>query len=323
MASYNGYVYQNSKEFPFRIYEATKNFSAQGSFSDANLTLRDVRDNSGFSFAVRLSRLVNFHPDILKNPETRPQLLKEPVERLITLLKRCKRIDLNQQFKMLKTAQNKVNVNEKDVVVTIAKHILLPLFGNVTYEKGYEKYLLKTSQDVDGEYLGIGSEYTWHGSTELRVEGCNIISTEEDLSEGEQPDYVSSDEESLDDTSHPGASYQPPLSAYPEACPSPGSDSSSDSSSDSTFEGKVKVDFRRLISQLVETCVVCSFTENNINPRLNTMVPTVLFNMQSFRVCLYDCKNDILLISEPRPLTSGNKVSRTACFIIWLVVHHR
>lgn len=77
---------------------------------------------------------------------------------------------------------------------------------NLTGDSKSRKQLQQISQDdYDVKYLGIGSAKTWHGSSEIRIQSCNMIGTDEHLFEGE-PVYMSDDEESVDD---PSASFQP------------------------------------------------------------------------------------------------------------------
>lgn len=86
------------------------------------------------------------------------------------------------------------------------------------------------------KYLGVGGVDTWHGTTELRVKGCTIISTDEPLlDEGEE--QYSDDEESI----------QAPSAATESSEPLP------KSGSNVSFEGKLKIDFRKQVSQLVAT----------------------------------------------------------------------
>lgn len=89
------------------------------------------------------------------------------------------------------------------------------------------------------------------------------------------------------------------------------------------IEEKIKMNLRKNLSQLVTTCVVSSFTESNVHPHLNPLVPTLLVNKEAFRICMYDCENDVLLLSEPKSFTTKGGISRTANLILWLVANHR
>ena len=82
------------------------------------------------------------------------------------------------------------------------------------------------------------------------------------------------------------------------------------------------------INKLVATSVTCSFTHHNNDETSNPLTPTVMINHNSFCVSLYDCKNDVLLISEPRSLyQKGSHGCRTlcpsACLFLWIVINHR
>ena len=52
------------------------------------------------------------------------------------------------------------------------------------------------------------------------------------------------------------------------------------------------------LPQAVGTCVVASFTAKGPHTGHRALVPTVLIDEKQFRVCLYDCNKDVLLISQ-------------------------
>ena len=186
-------------------------------------------------------------------------------------------------------------VTEKLIVVNLIKHLLVPLLGPVDVEKGYGRLVEQVGMvgpDVTLTDLGVGSVNTWHGSTEVRV-GCPAIVTRESLGDGYEEN---SDGETDDDVDVPEQSV--------------------------SFEGNIRISNRH-IGQLVATCVVNSFTEANLNPGLNPVTPTILFNRSSYRICLYDCKKDVLLLSEPKNLTTRGGLSRTSALLLWLTVNHR
>ena len=53
-----------------------------------------------------------------------------------------------------------------------------------------------------------------------------------------------------------------------------------------------------ILYQAFGTCVVASFTEKLLHPDMSALVPTIIINDQQFRVCLYDCEKDVLLLSD-------------------------
>ena len=65
-------------------------------------------------------------------------------------------------------------------------------------------------------------------------------------------------------------------------------------------EGKGIINFWDNLDQVVSTCVTYSFTEHSLHIRMNPLVPTILMNTNSMRVCLYDCQHDILFLSAER-----------------------
>ena len=98
-------------------------------------------------------------------------------------------------------------------------------------------------------------------------------------------------------------------------------------------EGYTYVEDKRCIAdrdlhKLVATTVTCSFTNHNNHLDLNPLSPTLLLNSKSFRVCMYDCVHDILLLSQPidlfKVVKSGRKIlAPSACLLLWIVVNHR
>ena len=217
------------------------------------------------------------------------------IARLVAVLKQCRGENLEDRLMELKRAANLSAVTEKFIVVNLIKHLLVPLFGHVDLEKGYGSLVEQVGMlgaDVTITDLGVGGVHTWHGSTEVRVKGCPAIVTLEGLGEC----YEENSDGETDDGDFPEQSV--------------------------SFEGKIRVSNRH-IGQLVATCVVNSFTEANVNPGLNPVIPTILFNRSSYRICLYNCNNDVLLLSEPKNLTTSGGLSRTGALLLWLTVNHR
>ena len=228
--------------------------------------------------------IFHFDPTLFSSAESRPEELKESIEKLISIIQSRKTIEL----------ESVVNT-EKEVLINIAKKVLVPLFGNVTFEKSYRASLRGTQIPV--EPIGFGSQKTWYGTPDLRIHSCVCVSTSGvDKDEGES-DSDESDGDELD-----GDELD---------------DSSDASLSSISIEGNVK-------SQLVATAVTYSFTMASIQPTLNTIVPTILLNRVSFQVCLYDCETDLVLISGPKRLvTTRGCLSKSGVLLLWLCINHR
>ena len=293
MARYNGEcIYPFIREIQFRILEVSQGFNPESSFSDVDLTLTSIRNVNGDHLYVRLQRLFNFDPDILTFPEKRPPSMYRSTARLVSMLKRCRNRNLEDHLMILKAAAKLSGVTEKIIVLNLVKNLLVPLFGPVDLDTGYQSLVERVGMlgpDVTVTDLGVGAVHTWHGSTEVRVKGCPAIVTLEGL--GDSCDENSDGE--TDDVDIP-----------------------------EHFEGKIRVSNQHF-GQLVATCVVNSFTEANLNPGLNPVIPTILFNRSNYRICLYDCENDVLLLSEPKNLTTRGCFSRTGALLLWLTVNHR
>ena len=296
MARINGYcIYPHVKDHSF-ILQKARNFTSTGELSSLNLVVDDIKDDSGFSLAIPLDRLIHIDLELFSEPEKRPDAMKDHFERLITLLKKCRGTNLQTE----KITRPK-RILEKDVVYTLAKKILIPLFGSIDFEKGYGSYV-SDLQGAEVKSLGIGSLDTWHGESEIRIEKCDALLTLDPLSE-----ELASNEDEQDRASN---------------------DELTIGISSTALDGKIKISERKNIGQLVGTCVVNSFTEKNCeekeNRTLNTPIPTILFNKTAFIICFYDAKNDVMLLSEPRNLLNQDGgISRTAVLLLWITVYHR
>ena len=53
------------------------------------------------------------------------------------------------------------------------------------------------------------------------------------------------------------------------------------------------------------------------------MVPSILIGKHHFRVCLYHCERDILLLSSTVSLSTNGCLSQSAMALIWAVLNHR
>lgn len=58
------------------------------------------------------------------------------------------------------------------------------------------------------------------------------------------------------------------------------------------------------LPQAVGTCVVAPFTGKGCHPEHKALVPTALIDEKQFRICLYDCDKDVLLISTSKLLAT-------------------
>ena len=127
---------------------------------------------------------------------------------------------------------------------------------------------------------------TWHGTPDVRVRGAPFVLQRKEESEESDTESITSD----------GAT--------------------------TTFEAK-KNFLPSNLPQTISTCVVSSSTEKRLHPDLPAIVPTILIDEHQFQVCLYDCENDVLLISEPVELAKKGGLSSSGMAILWLVINHR
>lgn len=134
----------------------------------------------------------------------------------------------------------------------------------------------------------MGTLDTWHGTPDIRTRGSEVILGDMDSHD----DEVSSDDESV-----------------------AGSDGAT-----ANWEGKAK---NANVAQAVGTCVVASFTEKSTHSNLNSLVPTILIDKHSFRVVLYDCEKDVLLITDTKLLSTNGYLSQSSMAFLWILINHR
>ena len=155
--------------------------------------------------------------------------------------------------------------------------------------------LVSSTPGIKSDSLGIGTLSTWHGTPDLRVRGVEVI-VRKPLEELDDEDSEMVEERDSDEEGSDGGSA--PI--------------------------EVKITYMSsFLPQTIATCVVSSFTERNLHPRKPSIVPTILLARNQFRVCLYDCVTDALLISEPKPMATKGGLSRSTVAFQWLVINHR
>ena len=180
---------------------------------------------------------------------------------------------------------------ESDVMISLSSNVFVPLCSEVLLESRYAARILSMPELQAGD-IGLGSVNTWHGTPDARIRGMEVVWREDS-------GYVCAVEE--DDSEDEG---------------------SVKSDGNSTVEEKVMTKESNL-AQAVGTCVVASFTAKARDPERKALVPTVLIDEKEFRVILYDCEEDIILISTSIALATKGTLSRSVMALLWLVINHR
>ncbi len=75
-------------------------------------------------------------------------------------------------------------------------------------------------------------------------------------------------------------------------------------------------------SQAIGTVVLSSFIEHNLHKDLNPLVACLLINRYSLQILMYDCKSDILLMSEDFIFRNGDDIKKES-ILLWLIFNHR
>lgn len=177
---------------------------------------------------------------------------------------------------------------KNDVLLAIAAEILVHISPEVTMGKRYRRAIadLKTKNpkiSFQTSPLGMGHQSTWHGSIDSRVKGGIVVCH----GEGENCEGEKSDAE--------------------------------DSASDAEEIGARTAN----LSQVVAINVVSSFTEKANHRLLSGFIPTVVLYKDSFRITLFDCTKDILLISNKKSFVTRDHLSQSGIALLWAVFNHR
>ena len=191
--------------------------------------------------------------------------------------------------------------SEQDVMLAIASEILVHISPEVTMEKRYRRALSSlvscnpnVPKTLTTSALGMGNKYAWHGTIDTRARGSVVIS------KGEEEEELENQSESENE-------------------------SSSGEQSDGTttnLEDKIKYKACNL-PQVVAICVVSSYTEKASHPDMSSFIPTIMIDKMSFRICLFDCKKDVLLISNKKSLCTKGHLSPSGIALLWVVFNHR
>ena len=280
-------------DLPFFFYKITNGFNPTTPFSKAYLTFEHYKDN-GQALAVRFKNLFTFDGTLLDTPDKRPEDLAASMDKLVRSMKE-------------KSPYTGTFATEGELVINLCRDVLIPLFGEVTLEKRYAKKI--TDNDLQGataEHIGMGTKTTWHGTPDLRVKGCPLVTTTVPLVADEE---MTEDMEDIENS--PQSQASPPQQASPHSI-----------GSSTNIESKLEMKPAHL-DQLITTSVVAAFIEHRIHPLQNPLIPTILINRKGFKICLYDPKDDILLISKTKNILKKGSLSSSGLLLLWIVVHHR
>jgi len=77
------------------------------------------------------------------------------------------------------------------------------------------------------------------------------------------------------------------------------------------------------VHQLIAAAIAASFTEINLHPDLNPLIPVIIICIPQAKICLYDCKNDLLIMSETFNWIKFGRLERIYMLLVWITIHHR
>jgi len=285
------------KHFSFCLYKITENFNPTSSFSRVELNMTPFKSTAGAHLGIRAAEL--YRLDQLE--------ITDENKNFMNFICTCDHVSWPPKVKQKL---------ESTTFIEISRKLLVPLteMNEVILDSTYHSYLKNlvsqppshveiSDSRLTSNYIGCGSFDTWHGSPDARVRGTEIICHK-----------FTDDESSGSDT------YE----EISETASNASNISNVSSGTTTAIEAKLE-SITRHLPQLVSTCVVSSFIENNLHKTLDPMVPCILIDPYRFTVCFYDCTDDLLLISEPKQLQSmnNNTLSRSAALLLWLTINHR
>ncbi len=182
-----------------------------------------------------------------------------------------------------------IDSNECDIVIGLAKK-LAPLCSDVLLEN--------TAAGLSGGPIGIGLVDTWHGTPDMRL----ISEPGEYIEALVKEDDVELDGSEVEEDPDPDSDFR-----FPTEVP-----------------GHVAVNknIRIELSQLVGMTVVSSFTNANLNR--GHVTAALLLCCKKVQLCIYDCVNDVLSLSDEVPLVNQDgSTSHHGAILIWIALHFR
>ena len=302
------------EDIPFYLYEVTQTFNPASTFSNVDIHMAPYKSGIEGAYPVVRTRGL-FNLDRLEKTAENGDAIE--------FIRNCKQKPWPPWSVQPQT--------EHASLMEISRRLFVPLCkaNCVTLEKTYHSSLTPDDELIKFQALGMGSFKTWHGSPDAWLRGTEVVYNS--VTGGETDTEVeenSQEEQNYDSDSSSG------MTTTVEAKRDFGNSDrteeeqnyDSDSSCGTTTTVEAKIHFKKKnLSQLVATCVVSSFIENKLHRNLPSAVPSILIDPTGFRVCFYDCQNDLLLISGKKSLQSQGRegLSRSAVLFLWLIINHR
>lgn len=332
-------------KFPFSFVRITGHFNSNVNFRRAAFKMEYFQHHEA-NVVMTFHDIYNFPVSYLEEPNSRPENMREDFDRLIRTIKRKDYFDPMTEERTFPRPRSTRVLKEEEVMGNVVTDLLIPLFGKVDMEyKSFNRDLAKKVQGVQARHIGIGTKYTLHGTPDSRVSVCDIVYTSHEVLEGSHDTLEGGlDETPADALEGDGGLDQAPAggggdgssSEEPPAASARSSVQSTDSDVEdhevTYLEGKIKISSADF-NQLVATAITASFTMVNVakqklallGPWNVTRKGTILINSTHFRICIYDCEKDILLLSHSIRYYRVDKHAflRSGTLLLWIAAHDR
>ncbi len=270
-------------DIKFNYLHVIREFTAWTSFRETRLNLSSKFDNYVTAFLLR---------DVVAIQKLKSKLggATDKLQQVVSSSKKL-RYDSAQP--------------EWQVVEELAQQLLLPLCQSVTLEPSNHD-VEKLQDRMVVSPIGMGSKQTWHGTSDCRANvhtaDCgafpsqlNVILLEED-DDGEDDGGEEDGDNILVQDGDKFCADSYGINA----------------------EGKrnIRNSKKNTRSQVVAMTVVASWINRNNNISNSELTPVLLMCKRRIRVCLYNCKADILGYSEEVPYPLG-------VYLLWVILHYR
>ena len=213
---------------------------------------------------------------------------------------------------------------EHERELRVLKELIGPLCGGKCLVSKHGKPRCTTEQ-YTGVFeiadLGIGNDNTWHGFLDAMAKPGDS-SSEVALS---LSNMFLSDSSSTEPSTEPSS---PSLDSSDGEEGSAGEMSASSPSSQSSAGDGVGIEFKRkvtktCISQAAAEAIVCSFVHHSRHKHQSPLVPILLLDGKSFYIVMYDCVDDVLLISDEVTIVKRRRALRSRILLLWMILHYQ
>ena len=159
---------RDMKDHVVIFQRVSRNFCTVSNFTEARIPMEAIRGTEGLRKCMKIIDLLHME----KVLENIPEGVRDFLDKCTPWPERNKKH------------------YEMKVLVDLAQSVLVPLFGEVTFESKYRKEV-EGILGMRAEALGIGTYNTLHGTPDIRVDGLQLVFTPESPEDPQDDDESS------------------------------------------------------------------------------------------------------------------------------------